>query len=736
MCSDLSLPAEPISTEPEQQVQIPSADPQPETALPESSPSESEQTSARPPSQETNAEAAEIQTNPSLEGSANSPTATGRAPLPPQRTNAETTEVQTNPSVEGSATSPIATRRAPLAQQETNTDPSLDGLTNPSLDGLATSLMATRPAHQLAETTEIHTTLPLDSPEILTTATRPAPRLTVPVIPFQQPVIPRSSGFADHRAQQPNVLPQPIFPMEYGYQYPGSQPRRALYPVAAVPLAQPVYHSYNPRVPSFYPPENHSPYSPTETPSGLRSEPWSVPNQSAASNSSVEAEVKPEQQAPAVESDATVTLGENTKVDQNEIMHAVTTAEVVPTPEPLMGVVADEDEDGLSSLPKYLLSMFQSADYTDWSLQIVSKQHVFEYTPIYIHALLASRSPFLHSQMKTHYENPNGISVIVFNSSHRFLRPLPLQFAVQRLYGDSLLQHEALAQVTRVPAADGIVTCSLKAQIEFALGYSAAGNLLQLPGVERRGLRLAVGCLDWDTLETALSFGLTGDVKFWVKTNDETQRNSSPKSGVSRRSSQLTETDPSNPYHQAQDNRRLLEIAGGTLAEAQPFANEVSKAAFNFIISNFPANFELDTSAQPLDMPDRLPAVNESKPAKARLTSLRFGSFLSEDEIRFSNECRIISRVFLAIPFDMLAALFSGLKEKITPSIAIQVIQEREKRRLLVLNSKVGGHDRLENNSDWYAVGWEESVKEMDGHGFELTKTPKGLQESTEEQAS
>jgi len=84
----------------------------------------------------------------------------------------------------------------------------------------------------------------------------------------------------------------------------------------------------------------------------------------------------------------------------------------------------------------------------------------------------------------------------------------------------------------------------------------------------------------------------------------------------------------------------------------------------------------------------------------------------------------------------MLAALFSGLKEKITPSIAIQVIQEREKRRLLVLNSKVGGHDRLENNSDWYAVGWEESVKEMDGDGFELTKTPKGLQESTEEQAS
>jgi hypothetical protein len=521
--------------------------------------------------------------------------------------------------------------------------------------------------------------------------------------------------------------------MEYGYQHPGSQTRRVMYP-AAVP--QPVDYGYSQKLPSFYPPENHSPYSPTETPSGLRSEPWSVPNRSATSNSSVEAETKPDPGS-VVADDVTVGVGVGPKLNQNGIMHVVTTAEVVPSLEAPVVPTNDEQEDGLSSLSDYLLSLFSSTDYTDWSLQVTSPQDLFPWTQIHVHGLLAARSPFLDYQMKTHYEHPRGVSIIVLNTSHRFLRPSSLRVAIHRLYGEPLLQKDALAQHTMAQNSDGIFSSPLKARLEFALGYSVAGNLLQLPGVERRGLHLAAEMLDWSTVETALSFELTGDVKFWVKNLDETGRNSTP-SGVSQRSSSMTDTDRS--YHRGQehhphDQRRLLEIASGPLAGA-PFANEVSKAALDFLILNFPTDFQVDTSAQPLEIPDRLPLVTEPIPAKARLSSLRFGSFLSEDEIRFSKESRIISRILLTVPYEMLEAILSRLEGKISKVVAMQVVEEREKRRLRVLNSKASLDERRVRDADWFAVGWEESIKEKDGDGFELTRTPKGLQDSADGQVS
>lgn len=347
--------------------------------------------------------------------------------------------------------------------------------------------------------------------------------------------------------------------------------------------------------------------------------------------------------------------------------------------------------DNFDGLLTYLTNQFADAELADYVLELRYSDDRAPPVRIPGHNLLFARSPYLKALMNAQSHESNGLAVkpLFIESDDRFLRSDGFWMAAQRLYGGPLLDLGAAAihylppsarQTTPMPGTPAD-------RFDLALGYAAAGHILQIPPVTARGIELACMTVSWDTIEKALDFALDGGLD-----------------------SQWTyRTRPQVPCRSTYG----------------PAASMLIYAALNFIITAFPPAFELDTSVGVPTYNQRLPILpQERSPAQnPRLSFIKFGDHPTEDSVKSEPSSILVtlSKVLLNLPFHLLKYVLESPRlgnvegwasETLRQKAMHTIIEEREKRRIKVLASPYLPPKTDDQYDD--TVRWQEAV---DPHG-------------------
>ncbi|KAL2889820.1 hypothetical protein HOO65_020362 [Ceratocystis lukuohia] len=316
------------------------------------------------------------------------------------------------------------------------------------------------------------------------------------------------------------------------------------------------------------------------------------------------------------------------------------------------------------------------------------------------HRLVLSQSNALRQVMLSSSSTPpqgESLPHVVLHVNSRFARSDAFIFALQYLYG-----YDLFAIPEPMPVGDGLTMAgNALDRFNFSLGYSIAGRILELPEVAARGARMALQFLAWETIEGALEFSL-GDIP----------------------------------------NRGLINVETPMDAASKTLVRGV----IDFLIDNFPANFELDSSvADPLEyrrMPMSVPpgmavptsplaTLNMSATSKkeprfsilrhhrgekrlSNVSHIQFGDLTSTPEPTLEDKetpnttpttepfahFKVLSRVLINLPFDILKETLendlqggvNGWRNNTARSIvAKQIIDERERRRLSLQSAVIVG---------------------------------------------
>lgn len=449
-------------------------------------------------------------------------------------------------------------------------------------------------------------------------------------------------------------------------------------------------------------------YSPSGTPVGIENQRFapfvpSTPHSFHGSQSSAPNE--PETGGPAFYSQyptAVISNGSNGHIDEVRLYQQPrpkprTASQAMPPPgnfpamnQPPMPPPAMDNLDGLVS---YLQAQFADPALADYTLELRYADDRAPPVRIPGHNIMFARSPTLKAFMTTQvHDNSDILNVrtLLIESNDRFLRSDGFWMAVQRLYGVPLLDVGALGAMNLSSAAQSSsMPGSPGDRFDLALGYAAAGQILQIPPVITRGVEIATHFVNWVTLEKAIDFALDGGLDSqWTRNG-----NQSPES-------------------------RCPSTYG-------PAVNMLIHSAMGFIINSFPPNFELDTSVGDLAHIRRLPVVPEERPnaPNSRLSYISFGALPSQEAVRTSTGNPItitLSKILLNLPFQLLKHVLesqhlgnvnawasTALRQKVIQS----VIEEREKRRQKVHASlHVPTSERTANGKKWEVVGWQESL--------------------------
>jgi hypothetical protein len=348
--------------------------------------------------------------------------------------------------------------------------------------------------------------------------------------------------------------------------------------------------------------------------------------------------------------------------------------------------------DNFDGLITYLTAQFADAELADYILELRYSDDRAPPVRIPGHGLLFARSLYLKTLIKAQSRESNDMTVkqLFIESDDRFLRSDSFWMAVQRLYGGPLMDMGGTStrhlppnarQTTPMPGTPAD-------RFDIAVGYAAAGHLLQVPPVIDRGVEIACLTVNWDTIEKAIDFGLDGGLDpQWI--------------------------------HRTRPNPATCPSTYGV------GANILLHATLNFITAMFPPDFELDASVGLPAFHKRLPIIPQERSSaqNPRLSLIKFGDHPSEDSARAepNSILTILSKVLLNLPFHLLRFILESprlgnvegwanntLKQK----VMYTTIAEREKRRLKVLASP---HVSVQKDDRFYdTLHWQEAV---DSHG-------------------
>lgn len=338
--------------------------------------------------------------------------------------------------------------------------------------------------------------------------------------------------------------------------------------------------------------------------------------------------------------------------------------------------------DHLDGLVEYLLHHLGNPTYADYTLELHYSDCRAHPVKIPGHNLLFARSPVLNNLMATttgQLSVDGSRRLLRLETEDRFVTSDGFHLAVSRLYGGQLLD-EGGPSVTR-HAGNPV------RRFNLALGYAASGHVLAIPPVIARGVMVAVQLITWDTVEKALDFAIDGGL----------------------------------------DSQWTMERShdGYSRSTYGHIVNELLSSALTFVLRNFPANFDLDTSVPDFAHNSRLPVISGIQTSRAltahpRLSSMQFGDLtITDDDTSGSPPSFILSKLLIALPFHLLKYILEHSRlgsvegwatARLRQKVIHTVIEEREKRRLKVLNSSIPNSTRSENRTQWEAVGWNEHV--------------------------
>ncbi|KAI1134635.1 hypothetical protein F5Y05DRAFT_203712 [Hypoxylon sp. FL0543] len=380
------------------------------------------------------------------------------------------------------------------------------------------------------------------------------------------------------------------------------------------------------------------------------------------------------------------------------------------------GRFPDLGDEGLRDGIIYFQDQFDRGELTDCSLELISAKRLHHPVKIKGHKLIFARSPALKQHIMAARASDLGSHTITIESDDAYLRSDAWWNAVRRLYLYPLLNPAMLDNT-----AYGSHFADDKAdRFEFALGYAAAGHLLNMHDVFMRGLQMAADFLTWHTVEEALGFVFDGAVQ----------------------------------RHVDYDNDQNVELEYTYGAEVR----HLQEAIRTFIINAFPGGFELDPSVAdppkfariPTDPAIPPPSTHSTSPTIARgtntrnsgqsnrLTSIKFGDLppaYPEDGTAPRGpdvSSPILSRILLNLPFNELRKVLTSQNDgapgmhtaQVRYHAIADVIAEREARRLraveavragVIPNSqeiqqRLSAQRRYAIVEPWDVLNWQEVV--------------------------
>lgn len=370
------------------------------------------------------------------------------------------------------------------------------------------------------------------------------------------------------------------------------------------------------------------------------------------------------------------------------------------------------DMDNAQMLRDHVRSQFSKPALTDCHLQL-SHDSDASTQRIDAHKLILARSPTLLRLIQDASETQRPQLNVHLPGKHLSLHTF--NECLKYIYGGQLPPldppHRSSLSFTE----------PISAQIdrmEQALQRIATGAWLEMPAIAWRSMNVATNTMTWDTLPTALEFGLDGGISpMWTLDDGSEERSTTTSSDDSNNRSDST---PSTPTH-------------------DPYATPLLQSIFQFVLHSFPPDFYPDTAASQLEVCPRLPPLPPQQPqqpqqheknklsrsADPRLSQIRFGELPSEEANapRPSPVTTMISSLLFSLPFALLKFLLEHpvladrMGAETVGSIMRQTIVERENRRLRCLKAKqtavAACGSEHEQDTNLY---WEESV-EVTGQG-------------------
>lgn len=338
---------------------------------------------------------------------------------------------------------------------------------------------------------------------------------------------------------------------------------------------------------------------------------------------------------------------------------------------------------------EYLSSQYADPTFSDTRLELRYSDD--RETPVRIpgHSLIFARSTTLREMISAMLNETERISskTLLIVSNDRFLCNDGFHMAMHRLYGNPLLDLGPIYLNDLAMQYQRPSTSTVTERFNLALGYAAAGHLLKMHVVVSRGCEIASLLLSWATLEKALDFALDGGLEpHWM----------------------IQRLGPSNPR-----------------ATYGPSVNVIIFKVIEFIRHNLPTNFELDVSVGIGRFALRLPGLQDERvpPVNPLLSHIRFGDYATEESDQIEADqspTKILSRIFISLPWDLLRCIFESSRLAIhfgsvtrCHQILSSIIQERERRRITVFNSKVPNSERNKLHQEWLSVRWREEVEAL-----------------------
>lgn len=383
--------------------------------------------------------------------------------------------------------------------------------------------------------------------------------------------------------------------------------------------------------------------------------------------------------------------------------------------------------DDADQLAGYTQQQFGNPELSDCSLELRYLDDRAPPVRIPGHRFILNRSVELAALLRQQILSPSppdrSQQTVLIETSSKWIRSDSFYMAAQRLYGMPLLQYPGPRN--HLESNELTEAGSNVEQLDFALSYAAAGQLLGWVPVTKRGCEVATQLIDWQTIERVLEFALDGHSD--MGTHDA--------------------------YKYGDGSKIILD------------------AVVTFIVHNFPSTFELDADVVapvhyarlPIHPPpptpsrptaeqtvaasaDEKPAVQLGKGRRSqKLTNIQFGDLaLTESKPASENDTpkasrpaqpvshAVLSRILLNIPFTQLKMILESSSSgnvngwanaESRYRIVKSAVDEREARRVKAVDAVVDGrvpdaehlHSCLRapeprNMPQWGALGWHEEM--------------------------
>ena len=383
-----------------------------------------------------------------------------------------------------------------------------------------------------------------------------------------------------------------------------------------------------------------------------------------------------------------------------------------------------------SLLACHLLHQFNTSEFADCLLKVSIENRKSDKAEFFLHILLVVQSPFLNDLIEATALDKNGLKSLHVSTCDRFITPSAIQTTLQTFYGKSPFSFNGYPSPTPLGCSRAE---TLILWMDNALAFIAAGHLFQVTAIIQRGLFVASTILSLENVERALAFILDGALNENWDSNDIL--------GLKGFSPPSTSIKDGSPFATNDSNDHDCDVSNDSYAGLSflrlknPYQKHIEQytefmnVCLELVVSEISKDWELDLRARPLADADRIPTTvgSRSPLSKSMLSKIQFGDHPSESTLKFGNKNVIISSILLSLPFILLKHVLNHIEKSLMCKIIRPLIEERERRRRLVLkNSSESMSLQGAGAARWAQVEWEEYVLEEDSATPNLSRRWKG----------